>query len=516
MSNSRKFDFIVAVDSHWGISKDGFIPWTNTPAGRDDMAWFKRKTKGKAVIMGRKTWESLQSNPLPDRVNVVISSAYSDLSITGALTNSPTVYVSSFTKALDWCFEAISVGTYGLKKCMVIGGAAIYKQACLSPYLDTGFVTVIDGDYHCDKFFPKEYVCDRQYYNMMSLKGLRVYQFTNFAEVNYRELVKRLIYAPVRPNRTGIAARGLFHEVLKFPLYENGRDRVLPLLTLKKMPFDKIYHELIWFLRGSTDTSYLQKNNVKIWDGNSTREFLDSRGLTDYVPGEVGPIYGYQWRNWNAPYFSAGFQPRFEDNDDHSDYTDHLGHNNDKYPLAKYPLAHPLANGIDQIANVIKTIKNDPWNRAMIVSAWNVEQLSQMALPPCHNYFQFYVTTDENGRPQFLNCFVNMRSADVGLGVPFNIASYALLVHMISYITNILPGTLSINMVDCHLYVDQIDKMQELLKRTPRRFPTLEFSPAIKDLDNLSIDDFAYKSTIDDFIICSYEPHPRINLQMAV
>jgi thymidylate synthase len=358
--------------------------------------------------------------------------------------------------------------------------------------LRSAYITLIPGNYECDVKFPMRDlsggVTERP--DGSSPDFVTEYIFTNSEENAYLALLGRLIIAPLRSNRTGIPTRGLFHEVLKFTLHDEQRGAILPLLTTKAVYWRAVYHELIWFLRGSTDTAYLRDNKIRIWDGNSTREYLDSRGLVNYDEGEVGPVYGYQWRHWGA---------------------DYGGRRSD--------------GGIDQLAAVIETLKRDPFDRRMVVSAWNPSQISEMALPPCHYSFQFHVSTAGGdaggdttcvGAPTYLNCLVNMRSADIALGVPFNIASYALLTHMVAKIVGLTPGTLSISIADCHLYTNHIEAVHEMTARSTRRFPVLRFSPAIETAENLTIDDFAYNFGYDDFIVEGYAPHPAIKMDMAV
>jgi len=222
-----------------------------------------------------------------------------------------------------------------------------------------------------------------------------------------------------------------------------------PLLTTKKLHLRSIIHELLWFLRGETNTRYLRENNVGIWD-----QWADN-------DGELGPVYGYQWRNWPAP----GGQH------------------------------------IDQITQVIDQIKHTPDSRRMIVCAWNVAQIDQMALPPCHTLFQFYVA---DGR---LSCQLYQRSADIFLGLPFNIASYALLTLMAAQVTGLKPGEFIHTLGDAHLYNNHIDQVREQLTRGPRPLPTMKLNP---DINNIF--DFTY----EDFELQNYDPHPHIKATVSV
>lgn len=494
---NMQFDFIAAVDSKWGLAKNGNLPWKGTPAGREDMGWFKQMTilPGTALIMGRKTWESIPAKfrPLPGRTNIVVSTEHKDgVTITGALTDTPVVNIGSFDAALKWCAEAVKMKK-GISKCMVIGGKTLYEQSMRSPFLRYGYVTKIPSDFGCDLTlnaldnYPFEDVSGDN-----SINQYLVYDFSNKDELAYLKLLERLLNAPYRQNRTGVLTRGLFHEVLKFRLYEPGRGNILPMMTTKKVIWRSVYHELIWLLRGSTDTDYLKENNVHIWDGNSTREFLDSQGLEHYDEGELGPIYGKQWRAWGGIWWWKSSREKME----------------------KLISPEKRCQGIDQLANVINTLKTNPWDRRMIVSAWNVEELPDMALAPCHYAFQFHVDPDENGNPKYLNCLVNMRSADVFCGVPFNAVSYGLLTHMIAHIVGLTPGTLSISMCDAHLYCNAIEQTKLQIARKPKRFPTIRFSPRAS-AKNLSIDDFTHKFSIDDYIIEDYFPAPYIKYDMV-
>ncbi len=245
-------------------------------------------------------------------------------------------------------------------------------------------------------------------------------------------------------DRTGTGALSLFGAQMRFDL-EDG----FPLLTTKKLHVKSIIHELLWFLQGSTNVRYLDEHGVSIWD-----EWADEAG-------ELGPIYGRQWRSWPAP---DGRQ-------------------------------------IDQIANVVEGLKRDPNSRRHIVCAWNVGELDKMALPPCHCLFQFYVG---EGR---LSCQLYQRSADMFLGVPFNIASYALLTMMMAQVTGLKPGEFVHTFGDVHLYLNHLDQADEQLKRSPRALPRMAINPEIT-----SLFDFAY----EDFKLLAYDPYPAIRAEVAV
>jgi len=252
-----------------------------------------------------------------------------------------------------------------------------------------------------------------------------------------------------KPDRTGTGTRSIFGWQMRFDLAAG-----FPLVTTKKLHLRSIIHELLWFLRGDTNVAYLHEQNVTIWD-----EWADA-------DGDLGPVYGAQWRSWPAP----------------------------------------DGRHIDQIRSVIDQIRANPHSRRMIVSAWNVGQLDQMALPPCHALFQFYVYEDAHGIER-LSCQLYQRSADIFLGVPFNIASYALLTMMVAQVTDLQPGEFIHTFGDAHLYSNHFEQAEEQLKRTPRPLPTMQINPNVR-----SILDFTY----DDFELVNYDPHPHIKAPVAV
>jgi thymidylate synthase len=247
-----------------------------------------------------------------------------------------------------------------------------------------------------------------------------------------------------KQDRTGTGTRSVFGYQMRFDLATG-----FPLVTTKKVHTRSIIHELLWFLRGETNTRYLKENGVSIWD-----EWADDQG-------ELGPVYGYQWRSWPAP----------------------------------------DGRKIDQIRQVIQQIKASPDSRRLIVSAWNVADIERMALPPCHLLFQFYVA---EGR---LSCQMYQRSADVFLGVPFNIASYALLTLMVAQVTDLLPGEFIHTFGDAHLYNNHLEQTELQLSRQPRELPTMRINPDVK-----SIDDFRF----EDFRLENYDSHPHIAAPVAV
>lgn len=277
------------------------------------------------------------------------------------------------------------------------------------------------------------------------------------ADKQYLELARYILEnGAVKDDRTGTGTISIFGYQMRFDLSKG-----FPLLTTKRLHWKSIVYELLWFLRGDTNVRYLQENGVRIWN-----EWADENG-------DLGPIYGAQWRKWAYPtYVEYGGQMEF----DGMEYE-------------------------DQLKWVIDEIKRNPNSRRLIVNAWNVGELDQMALPPCHFAFQFYVA---NGK---LSCQLYQRSADVFLGVPFNIASYALLTHMIAHITGLEVGEFVHTLGDAHIYLNHVDQIKKQLEREPKPLPTLIIKRKVQN-----IDDF----TFDDFEIVDYDPHPHIPGKVAI
>jgi thymidylate synthase len=267
----------------------------------------------------------------------------------------------------------------------------------------------------------------------------------NREEQQYLDLLAEVLERGARKtDRTGTGTLSVFGRQLRFRL-----DEAFPLLTTKKLHVKSIIYELLWFLRGDTNVRWLQERGVTIWD-----EWADARG-------ELGPVYGYQWRHWRTP----------------------------------------EGRKIDQIAAVVDSLRTKPDSRRHIVSAWNPADIDRMALPPCHALFQFYVA---EGR---LSCQMYQRSADLFLGVPFNIASYALLTRMVAQATGLAAAEFVLTLGDAHLYLNHLDQAREQLRRAPRRFPMLSLNPEVRDLFA-----FAY----EDFVLEGYDPHPAIKAPIAV
>lgn len=283
-------------------------------------------------------------------------------------------------------------------------------------------------------------------------------------EYQYIDLIKLILKKNInKDDRTGIGTLSIFSYNMKFNLREE-----FPLLTTKKVYWKGVVEELLWFISGSTDANILKDKKVNIWNDNTSREFLDNRGLINYKEGDIGPGYGFQWRYFGAKYISK----------------------DDNYK----------GQGVDQLKWVINEIKTNPNSRRIIMSAWNPVDIDKMALPPCHCFIQFWVNNGE------LSSQMYQRSCDVGLGVPFNIASYALLTCLIAKICKLNPGDFYYCMGDSHIYKNHIEQLKEQITRTPFKFPTIE----IKDIDD--IDNIKY----DDIILKDYQCYDNIKMNMAI
>ncbi|OQS00973.1 bifunctional dihydrofolate reductase-thymidylate synthase 2 [Achlya hypogyna] len=466
----------VAKGSH-GIGIKGQLPWRLS----GDLKRFRELTtattdaaKQNAVVMGRKTWESLPAKhrPLAGRINVVLSR---DATFRASLAAVGVVTAGS----LDEGVAAVP----DVEHVFVIGGQSLYEEAARHPRCTRAHVTVVDGTFECDAFFPAALGSlgfERTSASAAVVENDLSYVYEQWdrkhEERQYLELIDKILQEGVRKgDRTGTGTLSLFGAQMRF----NLRHDVFPLLTTKRVFWKGVAEELLWFISGNTNAKTLQDKGIKIWDGNGSREFLDKcaaspagrspLGLTQREVGDLGPVYGFQWRHFGATYV-----------DMHTDYS---------------------GQGVDQLADVIHKIKHSPDDRRILLSAWNPSDLGLMALPPCHMFCQFYVANGE------LSCQMYQRSADMGLGVPFNIASYALLTRMIAQVCGLRAGDFIHVIGDAHVYSNHVEPLQEQLARTPTPFPTLRINPAKTDIDSF---------VFEDFTLQGYSPQKAIKMEMAV
>merc|ERR1719336_3586208 len=435
-----------------------------------------------AVIMGRNTWDSIPAKfrPLSGRLNVVLTrSADSDSFVSPY---PPDVLVaSSVASAVDKLAARADVA-----EIFVIGGQAAYQEAVELPSCTRIFLTRIAKDFECDAFFP---AFDQSQFVPVHVsatrsKGGTAYDFVIYErkgsgdaakgalqlsasvaavggsgqflheEYQYLDAIRDIIEKGTHSgDRTGVGTRSMFGKMMRFSL-----QHTFPLLTTKRVFWRGVAEELLWFVKGDTNAKHLSDKGIKIWDGNGSREFLDKRGLSHREEGDLGPVYGFQWRHFGAKYV-----------DMHTDYT---------------------GQGVDQLAECIRKIKEDPTDRRILLSAWNPADLNEMALPPCHMFCQFYVANGE------LSCLMYQRSCDMGLGVPFNIASYSLLTCMMAQVCGLKPGEFVHTMGNAHVYQNHVEPLLTQLERTPRPFPVLQINPDVKDIDGFTFSDFKLLATI--------------------
>jgi len=495
-AQKQAISVIVATTQKGGIGKDGTLPW-KLP---EDMAHFKKVTmaapagKMNAVVMGRKTWESIPEKfrPLAGRINIVLSRKVAEPSFKSPYP-ADVLTASSVADALSQLEQRDDVS-----EVFAIGGESCYKETLELPSCNRIFLTRIAQDIECDAFFPAfdQSLFKTSYLSKTRSKDGLSYDFLVYdripegeeakatqqiaspamtaiggagkllhEEYQYLDLIRQICeQGNGGDDRTGVGTVSLFGTSMRYDLSQS-----FPLLTTKRVFWRGIMEELLWFIKGDTNGNHLSEKGIKIWDGNGSREFLDKRGLGHREVGDLGPVYGFQWRHFGAKYV-----------DMHTDYT---------------------GQGVDQLAECIRKIKEDPTDRRILLSAWNPADLNDMALPPCHMFCQFYVA---NGK---LSCLMYQRSADMGLGVPFNIASYALLTCMMAQVCDLKPGEFIHNMGNCHVYKNHIEPLKAQLERTPRPFPILKMNPDVKDIDD-------FKAT--DFEIIGYNPHATIKMEMAV
>jgi thymidylate synthase len=285
-------------------------------------------------------------------------------------------------------------------------------------------------------------------------------------EEGYVNLLRKILEeGSEKEDRTGVGTLSLFGAQLRFNLEDQ-----FPLLTTKKMFTKGIIHELLWFIRGSTDSKILEQEKVNIWKANTTREFLDKRGLADYEVGDLGPMYGFQWRHFNASY--KGCDKNYS------------------------------GQGVDQLTRVVNEIKSNPDSRRLLMTTFNPESLDQSCLMPCHGIaVQFYVNKGE------LSCHMYQRSVDYCCGLPYNITSYSLLTYMIAQVTGLKPKELIISMGDTHIYKSHIENARIQADRIPMQFPTLTLNSTKKGIEDFEFTDFEIKD---------YDCHPALKYEMAV
>ena len=467
------FKIIVARDLNRGIGMNKDLPWKI----REDMNHFKNlttKTKNKnkqnCVIMGRKTYESIPKKyfPLKNRINIILSKTIKNIE--------KAIVLNSVDNVLDY----VNKNKKHIEASYIIGGQNIYIEFLNRKVVSEIFETEIESEYKCDRFLPTF----EKNYNLINIisgtvKDLNnnknvVIKFNHYIcenkeEKNYLELMNRILKEGLdKGDRTGTGTLSLFGQMLKYDI----RDGKLPLLTTKLVPFRLIVEELLWFLKGSTDARELQEKRVRIWDGNTTREFLDNRGLNHMPVGDIGAGYSHQLRYFNAEYKTC-----------EEDYE---------------------GKGVDQLKYVIDLLKNNPTSRRILFSYWNPSQLKDTALPPCHLLYQFYVNPKENE----ISCCLYQRSSDYFLANNYNAVSAIVLTTILGKISGYKPAEFTHFIADTHIYKNHIEQCNEQLKRIPSMQPRFRLNKEIKTIKD--IENIKYK----DFKLINYYPQKAIKGKM--
>ena len=489
----------------FGTGAGGKIPW-NIPEERKNLADL---TKGHVVVMGRRTFEDFGSRPLDGRFNVVVSGS---AGLAGLEQQNMAIVRPEL---LDMRSEII----HGDERIFVVGGARLYEK-----YLGVAervYATVIEKEFDgLDTFFPvlaHDGVFGRMY--KIAEAGPRRWSETEgcfyrvvvykkiesggglgggggglglVGEQGFLDLAREILGQPAaRPDRTGVGTLSVFARQLRFDVSDT-----VPVLTTRALGVKTIVRELLWFLRGSCDSKELEREGVRIWAGNTSREFLDQRGLAHYAEGETGPLYGWSLRRFGAAYKGSIAE----------------GEEAGCWGKAKRKSEHGQGvKGLDQLEELVAGLKADPFSRRHLMTTFNPGVVDQCVLAPCHGIaIQFYVEKVAGQGEEFqLSCHVYCRSSDTFLGLPFNIASYGILLHLVAKRCGWRPKELVISTGDTHIYANHVVQAWTQVNRLPLPMPKLIISEAAakKDWSELSVDDF-------DF--AGYLSHPMIRAEMAV
>ena len=464
----KKFNIILACDLGGGIGYNNNLPWDFAL----DKKYFKTLTtnfftnKKNILIMGRNTYRIFDN-----RESYVVSTTLTNV-ISTTLTNVISTTLKDINNIYDSFSKAYDDAILNEGDIWVIGGSRLYECAIKHFACDKVYLTLINGIFHCDTYFninkyQVEWTSNISHQNDINRIDNKNYELIfkigtviPNVETQYLNTLYDVLYnGNERVTRNGITL-SKFNKTLSFDLQKG-----FPLLTTKKMFWKGIVEELLFFIRGDTDTKLLSNKGVKIWEPNTSKDFLNKMNL-DYDEGLMGPMYGYQWRFFNKNYL-----------------------NNDN-------------NFIDQLKKVIDEIKNDPMSRRILMTTFNPLQVELGVLYPCHSIIiQFYVEKKE------LCCSMYQRSCDLFLGLPFNIASTSLLLHIIASLTNTIPGTVNIILGDYHIYSEHKEQVLTQLSREPYSLCQLVM-PNFNNLEDVE------KSTIDDYKIYNYEHHPAIKANM--
>lgn len=442
---------IVCVDDEYGIGKTNDLPWYIP----EDLKHFKKITDGNTVVMGRKTWDSIPNKykPLSNRENIVLSKTLDD--------NRCIIFKDEMEliKNLD-----------GKKNVFIIGGSHLYELFLKNNLVDKIFMTRVNNTHDCDIFFPEKYM---KYFKLSSKRELvnsiyiEEYEFHNKEEEQYLNILRDVFEnGNDMGDRTGVGCRSQFVKQMKFDL----RDNTIPLLTTKRVFFRGIVEETLFFLSGSTNVGKLQEKGVHYWDANTSKEFLEKRGLP-YEENDMGSTYSFLYRHFGADYQGMD-----------KDYT---------------------GKGFDQVQYVIDEIKNNPTSRRILINVWDPNSLDKATLPPCQMLYNFYVDTNKNE----ISVNTIIRSSDIFLGLPFNLINASVILRLICHVTGYKPGDLYVTTNNTHIYHNHFEAVEEQLKRNPNKtFPKM----LIHGTKNI------FEITYENFELLHYNPNSGIKAKMAV
>ncbi len=512
----KQINIIGAISNNNIIGLNNKLPWYKS----QDLKYFKKITIGKnslkknAIIMGFNTWNSINNKQLSKRINIVIDKNIKQPSILMNLLNKKNnnewyeKYINSnnplFINNLDEAILFCKMNEY-INDTWIIGGEDIYNKAINNNNINNIYLTKINEDIllpfkeqdtagrspACGtlrvppsintKYFPNipnnyklisNIKCKKDKslnYLIYNNNNNNIEEYDDLylnknEEYQYLNLIKKILEKGVKKDdRTQSGITSYFGEQMRFNL-----NNTFPLLTTKKVHLKSVIEELLWFLNGKTDVTLLKEKNVNIWNKNTSREYLDNMGLYHLNENDGGPIYGFNFRHFGAKYIDCK-----------TNYTN---------------------QGFDQIEYVINELKNNPNSKRILINLWNPNDLNKVSLPACHVLYQFWVNDNK------LSCLMYQRSADVGLGMPFNIASASLLTYILGKLTNLKPYELIYSVGDAHIYNNHIKQLEKQIKNIPYEFPTLQ----IKDRNQTKIEDFIY----DDFILENYHHHKSIKMDM--
>lgn len=478
----KPFRLIAAVSSDYGLGYKGAIPWTC----KTDLAHFRDVTKSvqvygaqNAVIMGRKTWESLPHGwrPLPDRCNVVITRNYEDFRKSGVHA------FPSLLEATMWLSERGDIENQ-----FIIGGAELYKEALQKNWSKELLLTHVPGNYQCDTFFPDiphyyKQICNTvlgtECGGEVELATYKNYYGRHYEE-QYVHKMRELLYRPMVPSRNAPVYSD-FQWQFQMDLSDG-----LPLFSTRKGFWKGICKELLFFIHGDTNSKHLEQDGIRIWKGNTTTEFLKSRGLP-YEEGDMGPMYGWVWRHYGARYQGMNH-----------DYT---------------------GEGFDQLRDVVHKLLHDPNSRRILMTSYEPSKVAESVLAPCHSIVNHFYVRNQ-GDVQYLDMYTYQRSADMFLGVYFNLPSDATLQTIIAKAVGMTPGKMHVQLGDTHVYAGHKAALEEQLMRTPEDIlPRLEIQTEPELCMTKPSTDSALSwiesLTYEDFKVIGYKPQGHIKAEMV-